>query len=183
MARKLRPAIELVSSIGSLGYDLQHHQDAAIEEAVVLLRTVNPQMFDWLSRVLGQPPSSFVAVEKELAATYREIEREMLRRLSDALTDGNAGTWQEIEHAAASHAETIRILKEEADLAHQALDELAVTRGTGSPLSLGGRIWRLATTEADRLEDKIRELTARLALAAQENARLTSAILPPPSSD
>ncbi len=52
--KKLRSAIELVSNIGALGFDLQHHEDAAIAEAVKMLRTVNPQMFDWLVTVLAQ---------------------------------------------------------------------------------------------------------------------------------
>jgi len=53
--RKLRPALELVSDIGSLGFDLQHHSDEQIREAVKLLRTVNPEMFNWLARLLGDP--------------------------------------------------------------------------------------------------------------------------------
>jgi hypothetical protein len=48
MARKLRPAVELVSDIGSLAFDLQHHSEEEIAEAVAVLRYVNPQMFDWL---------------------------------------------------------------------------------------------------------------------------------------
>lgn len=58
MARKLRPAVEIVSDIGALGFDLQHHTDGQIAEAVTVLRTVNPEMFDWLSRILAQPPST-----------------------------------------------------------------------------------------------------------------------------
>jgi hypothetical protein len=54
MARRLRSAVELVSDIGSLGFDLQHHSEAQIAEAVRLLRTVNPQLFDWLVRVLTE---------------------------------------------------------------------------------------------------------------------------------
>jgi hypothetical protein len=42
-----------VSDIGSLGFDLQHHSEVEIAHAVAILRTVNPQMFEWLSRVLG----------------------------------------------------------------------------------------------------------------------------------
>lgn len=53
MPRKIRTAVELVSDIGSKGFDLQHHSDADIKAAVTLLRTVNPQMFDWLVRVLS----------------------------------------------------------------------------------------------------------------------------------
>ena len=55
--RKLRPAIEIVSDIGSLGFDLQHHSDAQIVEAVKLLRTVNPELFAWLVQVLGSKRS------------------------------------------------------------------------------------------------------------------------------
>lgn len=61
MTRKLRPAAELVSAIGSLGFDLQHHSDEQITAAVSLLRTVNPEMFDWLSKLLAggaQAPAS-----------------------------------------------------------------------------------------------------------------------------
>lgn len=53
--KALRPAAELVSDIGSLGFDLQHHSTADIADAVTFLRTVNPEMFDWLSRLLGAP--------------------------------------------------------------------------------------------------------------------------------
>jgi len=51
--RRLRPALELVSDIGCLGFDLQHHSDVQIAEAVKLLRLSNPQMFDWLVKVLA----------------------------------------------------------------------------------------------------------------------------------
>lgn len=51
--RKLRPAVELVSSIGELAFDLQHHSDEEIAEAVAVLRVVNPQMFDWLVEKLA----------------------------------------------------------------------------------------------------------------------------------
>jgi hypothetical protein len=44
-----------VSDIGSKGFDLQHHSDAEIAEAVRLLRDVNGPMFDWLVRVLAAP--------------------------------------------------------------------------------------------------------------------------------
>lgn len=54
MTRKLRPAIEIVSDIGSLGFALQHHSDDAIQQAVIVLRTVNPEMFDWLVKILGE---------------------------------------------------------------------------------------------------------------------------------
>lgn len=46
-------AIELVSDIGSKAFDLQHHSDEEIAEAVALLRDVNAPMFDWLIRVLS----------------------------------------------------------------------------------------------------------------------------------
>lgn len=53
MPRRLRPALELVSDIGKLGFDLQHHSDEQIAEAVQVLRTVNPEMFDWIVRALS----------------------------------------------------------------------------------------------------------------------------------
>lgn len=53
MARRLRDAAELVSDIGSLGFDLQHHSDEEIAEAVAFLRKVNPEMFDWLVKILA----------------------------------------------------------------------------------------------------------------------------------
>lgn len=56
MARRLRSAIEIVSDIGALGFDLQHHTEEQIAEAVKVLRTVNPEMFDWLVKSL-QPPT------------------------------------------------------------------------------------------------------------------------------
>jgi len=55
MTRKLRPALNIVSDIGALGFDLQHHTDAEIADAVTLLRTVNPEMFDWIVKVLQVP--------------------------------------------------------------------------------------------------------------------------------
>lgn len=58
MSRKLRPALDLISAIGVLGFDLQHHSDRAIADAMTLMRTVNPEMFAWLSKVLGEPPSA-----------------------------------------------------------------------------------------------------------------------------
>lgn len=55
--RKPRPAAEIISAIGSLGFELQHHSEPAIQDAVRFLRTVNPEMFDWLVRVLAKPES------------------------------------------------------------------------------------------------------------------------------
>lgn len=55
MARKLRSALELVSDIGCLGFDLQHHSDEQIAAAVALLRTVNAPLFHWLVKALGEP--------------------------------------------------------------------------------------------------------------------------------
>ena len=46
--------MEIVSNIGALGFDLQHHDDVTIAGAVALLRTVNAPMFDWLVRVLRE---------------------------------------------------------------------------------------------------------------------------------
>lgn len=57
-ARKLRPVLAIVSDIGALGFDLQHHSDEQIAYAVAVLRTVNPEMFRWLSRALAEPASS-----------------------------------------------------------------------------------------------------------------------------
>lgn len=53
MARKLRSAIELVSDIGAKAFDLQHHNESDIREAIAVLRSVNGPMFDWLVRTLG----------------------------------------------------------------------------------------------------------------------------------
>lgn len=58
MTRKLRPAVAIVSDIGSLGFDLQHHSDEQIAAAVALLRTVNPELFSWLVRALAEAPRS-----------------------------------------------------------------------------------------------------------------------------
>jgi hypothetical protein len=55
MARRLRSAIELVSDIGSLGFDLQHYSELEIKQAVKVLREFNPEMFDWLVRALQKP--------------------------------------------------------------------------------------------------------------------------------
>lgn len=57
MARRLRSAVELVSSIGCIGFDLQHHSPKEIADAVKVLRVVNPEMFDWLVEIL-QPSAS-----------------------------------------------------------------------------------------------------------------------------
>lgn len=57
MARRLKCAIELVSDIGSKAFDLQHHSDEEIAEAVKLLRDVNGPMFDWLVKALEAPPA------------------------------------------------------------------------------------------------------------------------------
>jgi hypothetical protein len=56
MARKLKPAIELLSNIGSLGFDLQHHSDADIAEAMAFMRQANGPMFDYLAERLAPPP-------------------------------------------------------------------------------------------------------------------------------
>ena len=56
MSRKLRDALEIVSDIGALGFDLQHHNEMQIAHAVALLRTVNPEMFDWLAKLLADRP-------------------------------------------------------------------------------------------------------------------------------
>ena len=54
--RRLKTAIELVSDIGSVGFDLQHHSERDIAAAVAVLREVNGPMFDWLLRVLDGRP-------------------------------------------------------------------------------------------------------------------------------
>lgn len=46
--RRLRDPVEIVSDIGALAYDLQHHGDEEIAQAVEVLRRVNGPMFDWL---------------------------------------------------------------------------------------------------------------------------------------
>lgn len=53
MTRRFKSAIELVSDIGAKGFDLQHHSESDIAEAVTFLRHVNGPMFDWLVRVLS----------------------------------------------------------------------------------------------------------------------------------
>lgn len=58
MTRRLRPALDIVSDIGSLGFDLQHHDAASIAHAVAVLRTVNPDMFAWLVKALSESPGS-----------------------------------------------------------------------------------------------------------------------------
>lgn len=50
--RMRRPAVEVVSDIGALAHDLQCYYDEEIVEAVKVCRTVNPEMFAWLVRVL-----------------------------------------------------------------------------------------------------------------------------------
>jgi hypothetical protein len=54
--------VEIVSDIGALGFDLQHHSEGEIVRAVTMLRTVNPDMFDWLVRMLELPQAA-VAVD------------------------------------------------------------------------------------------------------------------------
>ncbi len=66
--RRLRNALELVSDIGALGFDLQHHHEDAIREAVKVLYTVNPEMFRWLSRVLREPEPSEPVGPRETAS-------------------------------------------------------------------------------------------------------------------
>lgn len=67
MARKLRPALNIVSDIGSLAFDLQHHSDEQIAAAVALLRTVNPEMFNWLVQKLG-PVHGNLLLQKDVKA-------------------------------------------------------------------------------------------------------------------
>lgn len=56
--RRLRPVLDIVSDIGALGFDLQHHNEAAIREAVRLLRAVNKELFDWLVHALEDPEAN-----------------------------------------------------------------------------------------------------------------------------
>lgn len=55
MKRRLRSAVELVSDIGSKAFELQHHSDRDIAEAVKVLRSVNGPMFKWLVEALERP--------------------------------------------------------------------------------------------------------------------------------
>lgn len=63
-ARRLRPALDLVSAIGSLAFDLQHHDDAEIQTAVRYLRAVNAPLFDWLVDRLREPATTQHAVAR-----------------------------------------------------------------------------------------------------------------------
>lgn len=81
MTRKLRPAAELVSDIGSLAFTLRHHSTADIAEAVTFLRTVNPEMFDWLAKLLAAQASPEPAERK-----VKELEW-VLNRVYDILRD------------------------------------------------------------------------------------------------
>lgn len=60
MTRKLKSAVELVSDIGSKAFDLQHHSERDIAEAVACLKHINGPMFAWLIAVLstGAPPDT-----------------------------------------------------------------------------------------------------------------------------
>jgi len=58
--RRLRPAAEIVSDIGALAHDLQHHNDTDIARAVTFCRTVNPEMFAWLVRALSVPVANVI---------------------------------------------------------------------------------------------------------------------------
>lgn len=53
MVRRFKSPVELVSDIGCKAYDLQHHDERDIAEAVALVRQVNAPMFDWLVQVLS----------------------------------------------------------------------------------------------------------------------------------
>lgn len=74
MARKLRPALEIVSGIGALGFDLQHHDSTQIAHAVAVLRTVNPELFSWLVQALGVTPTE-VSAEILSDGEGRKIQR------------------------------------------------------------------------------------------------------------
>ncbi len=51
---KLKPAIEIISAIGSLGFNLQFHSADEIEKAMRFMRSANPEMFDWLVTQLSK---------------------------------------------------------------------------------------------------------------------------------
>ena len=96
MKRRLRPALEIVSAIGSLGFDLQHHAEPDISEAVRVLRTVNPEMFDWLVRIL-QPA----------AVRAGGVSRDPLAHIltaADRYVEDFAGAWQRINQISATTA-------------------------------------------------------------------------------
>jgi hypothetical protein len=61
MSRKLRKptktALEILSDIGCEGFDLQYYSETEIAEAMRFMRQANPQMFDWLARVLASRSS------------------------------------------------------------------------------------------------------------------------------
>jgi hypothetical protein len=46
------PAIEIISDIGCLGFDLQHHSEQQIADALAFMRLSNPQMFYWIVKAL-----------------------------------------------------------------------------------------------------------------------------------
>lgn len=55
-ARTRKPkktALEIISDIGCKGFVLQYYTEAEIAEAMRFMRQANPQMFDWLSRVMA----------------------------------------------------------------------------------------------------------------------------------
>lgn len=86
MARKLRPALNIVSDIGSLAFDLQHHSNEQIAEAVAILHTVNPEMFDWLvERLAGGSTRTDPGV---LGAATAPVEPKLIeaQRLDGAVT-------------------------------------------------------------------------------------------------
>ena len=66
MTRRLKSAVELVSDIGAKAFDLQHHRERDILEAVAILREVNGPMFDWLTCMLQ--PRARVEVGRSGAA-------------------------------------------------------------------------------------------------------------------
>lgn len=71
MARKLRPALNIVSDIGCLGFDLQHHSEKDISEAVAFMRLSNQEMFDWIARhISGQGET---APAQELSKTPDQL--------------------------------------------------------------------------------------------------------------
>lgn len=52
---RLRPAMELVNKIGELAFDLQHHRDDEIAQALAFMRECgNGPMFAWLVGKLSE---------------------------------------------------------------------------------------------------------------------------------
>lgn len=81
MTRRLKSAVELVSDIGSKAFDLQHHSDEEIREAVRMLRHVNGPMFDWL--VLALKDTSVGGISAGVDCAGSGVPRTVNRRTRD----------------------------------------------------------------------------------------------------